>query len=97
MFPGLFFVFLYSNVYQGVHLFTQVVLKFPDRGNEGIEITVKSNGTIRLIYDATLIDSKGEVKEPRKFFQNNWVNKDLSGVEYGYLECENFAKDFVKM
>ncbi len=37
MFPGLFFVFLYSNVYQGVHLFTQVVLKFPDRGNEGGE------------------------------------------------------------
>ena len=37
MFPGLFFVFLYSNVYQGVHLFTQVVLKFPDRGKEGGE------------------------------------------------------------
>ena len=81
MFPGLFFVFLYSNVYQGVHLFTQVVLKFPDRGNEGGGESCKQASFLFILLVVFLQEScynrNGELSEKtgnrRQYTVKTWI------------------------
>lgn len=65
------------------------VLSFTVHKNADVEITVKGNGNIRMVFDKKLSIPNKFSKDPYDFTQ-----ADFSALEYGYTEREDFPKDF---
>lgn len=61
---------------------------------EGVELTLKSDGTIIMVFDEELAKSKPFNKPPKAYSQNNPEKKTLSHTFYGHTELEDFIHDF---
>lgn len=69
------------------------VLTFIVYKNTAIEITVKGNGTIRMVFDKELSTGKEFTKTPYDFTGS--IDKpNCSLIEYGYTEHDLFPEDF---
>lgn len=62
--------------------------------NEEVELTLKSDGTIIMVFDEELGKKKGFNKQIKPYSPNNSEKKTLAHIFYGYTELEDFIHDF---
>lgn len=81
------------NVVCKPNINNQEVLTFIVYKNTAVEITVKGNGTIRMVFDTKLSTGKVFTKTPYDL-KASQEKINCSAIEYGYTEREAFPIDF---